>query len=65
MCAESKQTNSWETLNTLDQREVLLRDSFSNTQGNVVYSVIKAARFGRVPGILKLLTIGGQNERCV
>ena len=54
MCAESKQTNSRETLNTLDQREILLRASFSNTQGNVVYGVIKAARFGRVPEILNL-----------
>ena len=30
------------------------RASFSNTQGNVVYGVIKVARFGRVPEILNL-----------
>ena len=60
MCAESKQSQTVDkSLNIRDQREMFLGDSFSNIPENVVYGVIKAGGFGRVPGICNQFTIGG------
>ena len=65
MCVKSMLSNSQEQLNTRDQRETLLRGSFSNTKRMWFYGMIKATGFGRVPEIFNQLTIGGRGERYV